>query len=515
MDGAKLTAKIATAPIAPVAVACMALATAVLAGGDALPIALATLLATSLAWIAWLQRSIRRPVRALPAPDGAMPRNRIVETHPVSGLPVREALIERIDLDRRGALGIIAFTDFDRLSAFDPTRADRVFAACSDRLKQMMPPDRFLAQIDRGHIGAWFGAGPSDAVCWAELDAITYALGGIVIDDDTQIVPQFAFRLAAYDADEGPAAAAFVARSLASFSLPPRRAALADQPAAEVETARDMFALEQDLRQAIARRELRLSYQPLIDASQTCISGAEALIRWEHPVRGLIPPAQFVPVLEAMGLAHEIGTWVLNTALREARGWAAQGLGRLRVAVNVSSLQLERDDLPQLVQRTLQSHRVSASQLEIELTESVATSDAEHCRGIFQSLRAMGIKLAVDDFGTGYSGFNSLRTLAFDKIKIDRAFVTDVDTRGDSQAICQSIIALGRGLGIRVLAEGVERRGEYEWLRRHGCHHFQGYYFGHPMSGEALVALARDAPSLERLLETRIGAARIIERLTA
>ena len=443
-------------------------------------------------------------------------RHRIVETHPISGLPVRESLIDRVTLDGRGLLGVIAFTDFDRLSAFDPMLADRVFAACCGRLRSMVPAERFLAQIDRGHIGIWFGSAVTDGEAWAELDAITYALSEAVIDGETQIIPQVTFRLATFDGDGQMAPAAFIARALASLSLPLHGGAVSTQPTTDqAALARDRFALEQDLRQAIDRRELRLAYQPLIDASQGCVSGAEALIRWEHPIRGLIPPSHFVPVLESMGLAREIGTWALNTALREACGWASAGLGRLRVAVNVSSLQLERDDLPQLIRRTLQSHGASASQLEIELTESVATSDAEHCRGIFQTLRAMGIKLAVDDFGTGYSGFSSLRTLAFDKIKIDREFVTDVDTRGDSQAICQSIIALGRGLGIRVLAEGVERFAEYEWFRRHGCHHFQGYYFGQPMAGDAFVDFVRDRAALDALLTMRMGANQITERLSA
>ncbi|WBH15042.1 EAL domain-containing protein [Sphingomonas radiodurans] len=502
------------------------------AGSQSASVALILISFASVVWISQLQRIVRV---ALPRPGEtrrggeADPevsvagleqqlqslRHRIAEVHPVSGLPVREGLVERITADGQGLLGIIAFTDFDRLSAFDPTLADRVFAQCSARLRTMIPSDRYLAQIDRGHIGVWFGREVTDVDAWAELDAISYALGEVVVDGDTKIIPQVAFRLAAHDADAGMSPATFITRALASLSLPANAAATAQPAIDQAEYARDRFALEQDLRQAIDRRELRLNYQPLIDASQGCINGAEALIRWDHPTRGLVPPGQFFPVIEAMGLAGEIGTWALNTALREARGWAATGLGRLRVAVNVSSLQLEGDDLPLLVQRTLQSHGVSASQLEIELTESVATSNAEHCRGIFLQLRAMGIKLAVDDFGTGYSGFSSLRTLAFDKIKIDREFVTDVDRRSDSQAICQSIIALGRGLGIRVLAEGVERHAEYEWLRRHGCHHFQGYYFGRPMAGDAFSALVRDRAALAALLAPSTGAAQIMERLTA
>jgi len=442
--------------------------------------------------------------------------HRLVPAHPVSGLPMREALLAQMNADRCGVLGAIAFADFDRLTAFDPALGERVFAASAARLRGMLPPERFIAQVDRGHVGLWFGAGIDEASARAELDAIGYALGEEIEDNGTTIIPQVKVRLARFDQAEGIEAGAFLARTLASFTLAGGMAPAADRPAVDyAELARDRYALEQDLRQAISRRELRLDFQPLVDAGAGRVCGAEALIRWDHPERGTIPPMRFIPIVEAMGLASEIGMWALNAAAREAQGWAAQGLGHLRVAVNVSGLQLERDDLPILVQRTLERHELGATALEIELTESVATSDAEHCRRIFQGLRTMGVKLAVDDFGTGYSGFSSLRALAFDKIKIDREFVTDVDTRTDSQAICQSIVALGRGLGIRVLAEGVERREEYEWLRRHGCQHFQGFYFARPMSGEAFVAFVRDAARLTELLRLGVTSKQIEERLKA
>ncbi|MBS0478643.1 MAG: EAL domain-containing protein [Proteobacteria bacterium] len=442
--------------------------------------------------------------------------HRLAAAHPVSGLPMREALLAQMNTDCGGMLGAIGFADFDRLTAFDPALAERVFAASVARLRAMLPPERFVAQVDRGYVGLWFGAGIDEATARAELDAIGYALGEKVEDGGATIVPQVKIRLARFDGGDGVEASAFLARTLASFTLAAGAPASLDRTTVDYAgLARDRYALEQDLRQAISRRELRLDFQPLIDAGRGRVCGAEALIRWDHPERGAIPPARFIPIVEAMGMASEIGMWALNAAAREAQGWAALGLGMLRVAVNVSGLQLERDDLPILVQRTLERHELGATVLEIELTESVATSDAEHCRRIFQDLRRMGVKLAVDDFGTGYSGFSSLRALAFDKIKIDREFVTDVDVRTDSQAICQSIIALGRGLGIRVLAEGVERREEYEWLRRHGCQHFQGYYFARPMSGEAFVAFARDIARLTELL--RLGGApkQIEERLQA
>lgn len=441
--------------------------------------------------------------------------HRMAPAHPISGLPVREALLARMAADQLGVLGALAFADFDRFSAFDPGLGERVFAASIERLRQMVPPRRFLAQVDRGQIGLWFGA-EDEAAARAELEAISYALGEVIEIEGQQIVPQIKLRVARFDASSRIEAAAFLARTLASFALPAEPVANPERPTVDyAELARDRYTLERDLRQAAERHELSLVFQPLIDATEGRVSGAEALVRWDHPERGPVSPARFVPVMESMGLASEIGMWVLNAAVREARTWPAQGAARMRVAVNVSSLQLERDDLPLLVQRTLQHHELPPTALEIELTESVATSDAQHCRRIFEALRAMGVKLAVDDFGTGYSGFSALRTLAFDKIKIDREFVTDIDRRRDSQAICHSIIALGRGLGIRVLAEGIERREEYEWLRRHGCHHFQGYYFGAPMDGPAFTAFARDADRLSELLKLDAGPGRIKTKLRA
>ncbi len=325
---------------------------------------------------------------------------------------------------------------------------------------------------------------------------MSYALSDAILDNGREIVPEVRLRLAAYDADNGMPAAAFVARTLASFALAHGLQAAEADRVDPSEFARERYDLEQDLRQAVARRELSLEFQPLVDVERQRVCGAEALLRWDHPNRGRVSPVRFVPVMETMGLASEIGSWVLNAAVREAAAWRTLGLSDLRMAINVSGLQLERDDLPILIERTLQRHGVGASVLEVELTESVATSDAAHCRAIFQQLRAMGVKLAVDDFGTGYSGFSSLRTLSFDKIKIDREFVTAVDQRRDSQAICQSIIALARGLGIQVLAEGVESHAEYAWLRRNGCRHYQGYYFSRPLDAEQFAIFARDERGL-------------------
>lgn len=424
----------------------------------------------------------------------AQPRHRLSSLHPVSGLPMREALLAKMNARQSGLIGALAFIDADRLTAIDPTLAERALSVSISRLRKMLPDTRFAAQIDRAHVALWFSE-ESDAEARDVLNAISYALSEKIADSGYEIMPQIKIRLARFDRALTPDASSFVSRIIASFALPTGGSTLAAEPLHVIDhaaLARERYSVEQDLRQAIARHELRLLFQPLIDAERQCVSGAEALMRWTHADRGPIAPSHFIPIMEGSGLASEIGMWAINAAAREARVWRANGLRHLRVAINLSGLQLERNDLPSLIQRTLQHHELGADAIELELTESIATTNADHCRQIFEELRAMGIKLAVDDFGTGYSGFSSLRQLAFDKIKIDREFVTDVDRRRDSQAICESIIALGRGLGIRVLAEGVERGEEYQWLRRHGCHHFQGYYFAQPLEPAEFQAFVRD-----------------------
>lgn len=420
--------------------------------------------------------------------------------HALSGLPTREPLIARMTAEPGGTLALLAVKDHDRLSAFDPALAERLLLAIVDRLGAMLPPSRMLAQIDRSHLAIWIGRDAGDAAAKAEVSALVYALGDRWSEGEREILPEITARTGRFDPERG-SPQALLSQTLSLFSVPlvgdVRDAVASIDPGVQ---ARERFQVEQDLRQAIARDELHMQFQPLIDAAAGRVCGAEALIRWQHPERGLVPPARFVPVMEAADLAHEIGLWAINHAAREARGWRLAGLGDLRMAVNVSGRQLEADELPLLIERTLARHGLAGDALEVELTESIALAEGDRAPRLCESLRGNGIRIAIDDFGTGYSSFAALRALSFDKIKIDRAFVTDIDRRRDSQAICASILALGRGLGIKVLAEGVESAAEYAWLRAHGCELFQGFYFARPLDSGAFVDFVRDADALARLL---------------
>ena len=422
------------------------------------------------------------------------------QMHSITGLPTRESLYNQMVKDTSGTLIILACRDYDRLCIFDPAMGERVLMTIVARLRTMVASTRFIAQIDRAHLAVWLGPDVSSASAEAEAQAMSYALSDQLIEGEQQILPGIALRSARFDAaHEMPQTA--VSKTLSAFAAP--IATQAGRAANEVDLValtREQFLVEQDLRQAIARDELYMAFQPLIDAEKGRVCGAEALIRWEHGARGNIPPGHFIPFMEAAGITHEISLWALNHALREARGWQTAGYNGLRVAVNLSGRDLEVEALPALIERTLERHGLTPDALEVELTESVALAVGDRAARLCQAMRSMGVAIAIDDFGTGYSNLGALSSLSFDKLKIDRSFVTNVHSRRDSQAICGALLALGRGLGIQVLAEGVESAFEYAWLRAHGCRFFQGYHFARPLSPAAFIAFISDPAPLVRSL---------------
>jgi diguanylate cyclase (GGDEF)-like protein len=241
------------------------------------------------------------------------------------------------------------------------------------------------------------------------------------------------------------------------------------------ERLRDRRALQHELRSAIARNELALHYQPQATVAGKVI-GFEALIRWNHPTRGMILPAMFIPIAEESGLILSIGEWVLREACREAASWPRP----LQIAVNLSPAQFHHGDLPGLVHAILLETGLSPGRLELEITEGVLIGDFSRATSILRRLKALGVHIAMDDFGTGYSSLSYLHSFPFDKIKIDRAFVANLDSKPQSAAIVRAVIALGRGLDLPVVAEGVETEEELAFLSRESCSEIQGYLIGRP-----------------------------------
>ena len=251
------------------------------------------------------------------------------------------------------------------------------------------------------------------------------------------------------------------------------------------EEARARRSLEEDLRRAVANHEFRLVFQPVVSLADRGVDTCEALIRWRHPERGEVPPAEFIPLAEETGLIFGIGEWVIDEACRIASGWPRQA----RVAVNLSPAQFHSQGLLPAIRQSLARHALSPERLEIEVTESVLVSNVERVQLVLDALSALGVRIALDDFGTGYSSLGYIRQIRFDKIKIDRSFVHELSTDRKCAAIVRAVIALAHDLDMRVTAEGVETAEQAAFLEREGCMDAQGYFFSRPVE-------ACDAPKL-------------------
>ncbi len=250
--------------------------------------------------------------------------------------------------------------------------------------------------------------------------------------------------------------------------------------------ARNRQETEAELRLAIARDEFILHYQPQIELATGALIGFEALVRWQHPQRGLVPPGEFIPIAESTGLIVVIGEQVLRKACSQASLWQRLGAAPLRMAVNVTARQFRQKGFVKLMQAALASAQLDPRFLELEITEDALMEHGSDTLATLDAIGKLGVQLAIDDFGTGYSSLSYLKRLPIDTVKIDQSFVADLPGDPDAGAIVGAIIALGHNLGLKVLAEGVETRAQFEYLRDHGCDHAQGYFFGRPQSPELL-----------------------------
>jgi diguanylate cyclase (GGDEF)-like protein len=262
-----------------------------------------------------------------------------------------------------------------------------------------------------------------------------------------------------------------------------------------VKGLRDEVELLRDLRTALARGQLELYYQPKIHAPSGEITGAEALLRWHHPTRGMVSPVVFIPLAERYGLINSLGRWVIDEACRQARAWRDQGL-RMRVAINLSVHQLRQADLADRIAAALQEHQINPDLLTCELTESSAMDDIDVTMRVLGQLDKVGVHISIDDFGTGHSSLSYLRKLPADELKIDRSFVLDLETSEDARKVAVAVINLAKSLDLKVVAEGVETEAQNRILREFGCDQLQGYLFAKPMSAKALSlwAMEDDGP---------------------
>ncbi len=274
----------------------------------------------------------------------------------------------------------------------------------------------------------------------------------------------------------------------------------------------ERLTLENSLRQALVRKELFLVYQPQIEIATGRITGLEALLRWQHPELGLVPPNKFIRIAENSGLIMPIGEWVLRTACSQLRKWQDQGLPGVPVAVNVSAVQFRQEGFCDLIRGVLHETGLIAQYLELELTESLLLSSADVTFAVLRELKAMGLTLAIDDFGTGYSSLSYLKQFPVSKLKIDRSFVRDVAVNPDDAAIATAIISMAKSLNLKVIAEGVENEAQMAFLRARHCDEIQGYYFSKPLPADECAEKIRSnlrlTPStdLDRTLAEAAGA---------
>lgn len=258
----------------------------------------------------------------------------------------------------------------------------------------------------------------------------------------------------------------------------------------------ERLEMETGLRHAVRRGELTLHYQPSVALSSGRVTAVEALVRWLHPTRGMVPPDKFIPLADETGLIGEVGKWVLFEACRQAKAWHDDGIGGLRVSVNVSAVQFRQGGLTRMVSDALAQTGLPPSCLDLEITESVLMQEADATIATLNALKAMGVHVSVDDFGTGYSSLAYLKRFPIDTLKIDKSFMREVTADSHNAAIVRTVIALAKSLGLESIAEGVETREQVEFLRAEGCDRLQGYYFSKPLPAPTLFDFVRRNPRL-------------------
>ncbi len=394
-------------------------------------------------------------------------------------------------LGRRLACIYIDLDDFKGVNdAFGHERADAYLAAIAARLDGAVRRGDPVARIGGDEFAVLVREAEDERVVERTVARVLETVTGPIDVGTHRIQPKLSAGFAIYPDDAATPDGLLSCAALAMAHAKLVDASSAARYGAHMEAERvARVRLEADLRHALEHEQFELWYQPKIDLVEGRMSGVEALIRWRHPERGLLPPALFIDVAERVGMICEIGDWVLRTACAQRARWKAAGL-RFEVAINVSGEHFVRPDFVDSVARALDDHGLDGDELEIEITESLSRDAAQH-RAVCRRLRALGVRIAIDDFGTGYSSLSVIGSLEIDTLKIDRAFVADLPHASSSRLLVESIVGLSRGLGHGLVAEGVETIEQLECVRRAGCRTVQGYYFSRPVEAALVPELAR------------------------
>ncbi len=416
----------------------------------------------------------------------------------LSALPNQTLLRARIDdwLDvvRRGAEvrhAAIVVVDIDRFlrinTSFGYDAGNVVLREVVSRLIERAGSDAMIARLTGDRFCVFAPSCPTRDEARAFSQRLMEAFAFPVIKDGIELFLTASLGVA-MTPEDGDEAQSLIMNAEAAMSSAKRSGGngLAFYAHEMSASSAEKLVLETHLRHAVQRSELFLHYQPILNGATGRPSGVEALLRWKHPQRGVIPPDRFIPVADESGLIVEIGAWVMREACTQGRIWHEQGMHDLSMSVNVSAVQFAQPRLLETVRTTLEDTGFPAEKLVLEITESVLMKDAETTIGMLKALKNMGVRISMDDFGTGYSSLSYLKRFPIDIVKIDKSFVRDINDDEDDAAIIRVIIALARSLRLTTVAEGVETPEQLGFLRREQCDRFQGYFFSRPVEADLL-----------------------------
>jgi diguanylate cyclase (GGDEF)-like protein/PAS domain S-box-containing protein len=424
---------------------------------------------------------------------------------PLTDLPNRSAFTEYLDraiadAASRDTTFAVMFMDLDRFKevndVFGHAVGDGLLREVASRLEDAAA-GAFVARLGGDEFTVIVTDGAQPAASAVIADRLVAALAGDILVGDQHLRIGTSAGIAVFPVDGSDASTLLGNADAALYRAKAQGRGSVRFFAADMDMQlRERRALQHDLQSAVVRGELLLHYQPQarIDGQAT---GFEALIRWNHPTRGMIPPGFFIPIAEESGLIITIGEWVLREACREAAGWQKP----LQIAVNISSAQFRHGDLPAIVHAALMESGLAAARLELEITESVLIDDSSRALSILRRLKSLGVRITMDDFGTGYSSLSYLQSFPFDKIKIDRTFISNVERNPQSAAIVRGVIGLARGLNLPVVGEGVETGEQLTFLSREACDEVQGFLIGRP----APIASYSDLIGQPTLLQEAVG----------
>ena len=415
----------------------------------------------------------------------------------LTGLLNRAAFLSRIESSRASGNGdctvltvdIAGFAMFNE--RYGPAAADELLLAVAARVAGALRPHDAVGRIDGDVFGALLEGVPVQLVGDVAQRVVASAKAYYAIAGEVHVV-DVACGLVTVTADQEIDGAEILRRSDIALqnAKATRNAVVAFEPRLEAET-RERLSFRADLAAARSNNELYLVYQPLFDARTGRVHGVEALMRWQHPKRGLVSPAEFIPIAETSGQIVEMGLWALDAACKQHRLWRTQDHADIVVAVNFSARQLSDPAVVDRVADVVTRGAFDPRRIKLEITESLVVEDIVKAIDVLTKLRALGLRLSVDDFGTGYSSLSRLGELPIDELKIDRYFVEGIGQQGPRETILTAAIAMGHGLGLTVVAEGVETQEQLDYLRAHGCDYIQGFLLGRPVQAhEALAAFS-------------------------